>query len=340
MSQETATWLNQNILVGDVAERGHAWHYNEAEQGDESNHYDGAIPAADVARRLFDWKVIETPITATTLTDAGQMVAVETNHKVRTRSDNGALLGVVGVDAKAHDYTEWLLESWGKILDSSEVHISNAGLLKGGARAFVQIARPDYIVAAGVEFRPFLLASTALDASMSSTFKAATTVTVCDNTLEMALSEKGNTHRTRHTSQSTLNVPSIQQALGILHQQEADFAAEVERLVAEKVSPTRFNLWVDAYAGMTKEKEAKGGRALTIAQNKKAELLTLWRDDERVTPWAGTAFGVLQAANTWMHHLQGGLGAGVSRQERNIDRVMTGATAAADREALRLLATV
>ena len=337
MSAETSTWLNQNILVGDGRQ---AWHFNEAAQGAEPNHYEGAIPVADVARRLFDWDVVESPVTVTVLTDSGQMVTTETKHKVRTRSDNGGLLGVVGVDNKAHGYKEWLLDSWGKILDSDEVHVSNAGLLRGGAQAFVQIARPDFIVAAGVEFRPFLLATTSLDANMSSTFKTATTVTVCDNTLEMALREKGNVHRTRHTSQSTLNVPSIQQALGILHSQEAGFAAEVERLVAEEVGQIRFMRWADAFAGVTDEKRAKGGRGLTIAENKRAQIINLWNDDERVTPWKGTAFGVLQAANTWMHHLQGGLGEGTSREERNVSRVIDGTTAAADREALRLLALV
>lgn len=344
MSRETLTTLNSNILVGDVAERGRAWHFSAAHQGTESNHYMDAIPVDDVVRRLFSWSPVETPVTATTLTDGGDFVPVDTGHKTITRSDTGAFLGMVGADYKVHDYKAWLLDSWGQILDSDEVHISNAGLLKGGAKAFVQIARPDFISAAGVEFRPFLLATTVLDSSMSSTFKAATTVTVCDNTLEMALREKGSTHRTRHTSRSSLNVLGIREALGILHTQEDAFAAEVERLVAEPVSDERFNLWAAAFVGLDEEKVSKGGRGLTIAQNTLGELRTLWTDDARVTPWAGTAFGVLQAANTWRHHLQGGLAKGadpvVARAERNMDRAVTGEGATLDRKALALLATV
>jgi hypothetical protein len=44
------------------------------------------------------------------------------------------------------------------------------------------------------------------------------------------------------------------------------------------------------------------GRAMTIAENKRNEILNLYRDDARSAPWNGTAFGVLQAFNTWNHH--------------------------------------
>jgi phage/plasmid-like protein (TIGR03299 family) len=338
MSGETMQDLNTNILVGDVAERGRAWHFSAAHQGEEGNHYDGAIPVDDVVRRLFNWSPVETPITVTTLTDSGEFVPVETGRKAITRSDNGGFLGINGEDFKVHGFKPWLLDSWGQILDSDEVHISNAGLLKNGSRAFVQIARPDFIDAAGVQFRPFLLAATALDGSMSSTFKTATTVTVCDNTLEMALGEKGGQHKTRHTRFSELNVLGIREALGILHSQEATFTAELQRLVAQKVSQPKFLAWADAFSGVLEEKNSKQGRGQTMAQNKRADLQTLWRDDERVAPWAGTAFGVLQTANTWRHHYQ--TVKGVTRSERNVDSVISGEGAKSDRAALALLATV
>ena len=346
MSTETRTWLNQNILVGDVAERGKAWHFSQAHQGEEGNHYDGAIPVDDVLRRLFSWSPVETPITATTLTDSGEFVSVETGRKLVTRSDNGAFLGDLGVDHKLHPYPEWLVNSWGQILDSDEVHISNAGLLQNGAKAFVQIARPDFIEAAGMGFRSSLLAVTVLDGSMSSTFKAVNTISVCDNTLARAMREQGFTHKTRHTSRSALNVLGIREALGILHAQDDAFIAEIERLSAEHVSDKRFGDWVDLAVGMTPEKIEKGGRGLTIAENTKAELLTLWRDDARVTPWKNTALGVLQADNTWRHHIQGGLPKGTeeeksaARAQRNFERATTSEAATSERRALALLASV
>jgi len=55
MSAETSTWLNTRTLIGFTDQRGHAWHYRSSDQGDEPNHYPGAIPIGDVRRRLFDW---------------------------------------------------------------------------------------------------------------------------------------------------------------------------------------------------------------------------------------------------------------------------------------------
>jgi hypothetical protein len=48
MSKETLQHLNANTLIGFTDKRGHAWHYRAEEQGDEPNHYLGAIPLGDV----------------------------------------------------------------------------------------------------------------------------------------------------------------------------------------------------------------------------------------------------------------------------------------------------
>ena len=59
MSQETPEWLNTNTLIGFTEKRGHAWHYRAEVQGDQSNHYPGAVPIEDVRRRLFPWEAVE-----------------------------------------------------------------------------------------------------------------------------------------------------------------------------------------------------------------------------------------------------------------------------------------
>ena len=53
MSSETNEWLNQRTLIGNVDQRGKAWHYRADQQGAEPNHYPGFIPLADIKRRLF-----------------------------------------------------------------------------------------------------------------------------------------------------------------------------------------------------------------------------------------------------------------------------------------------
>ena len=62
MSNETITWLNQNTLIGFTDNRGNAWHYKQAAQGQEPNHYPQAIPVEDVRRRLFNWQAVSRPL--------------------------------------------------------------------------------------------------------------------------------------------------------------------------------------------------------------------------------------------------------------------------------------
>ena len=44
MSQESQEWLNNMTLIGFTDHREKAWHYQEALQGEEPNHYPEAVP--------------------------------------------------------------------------------------------------------------------------------------------------------------------------------------------------------------------------------------------------------------------------------------------------------
>ena len=69
MSRETLTHLNTQTLIGYTSKRGQAWHYRAEHQGSEPNHYEHAVPVADVRRRLFCWSPVEADIQAVTIDD-------------------------------------------------------------------------------------------------------------------------------------------------------------------------------------------------------------------------------------------------------------------------------
>ena len=60
--------------------------------------------------------------------------------------------------------------------------------------------------------------------------------------------------------------------------------------------------------------------------------------DPRVAPWHGTAFGVLQAVNTYEHHERPVRGA--TRAERNMLRTVKGEFGDLDRQAWKHLESV
>ena len=73
------------------------------------------------------------------------------------------------------------------------------------------------------------------------------------------------------------------------------------------------------------------------ALHKRADILNLYKDDERVAPWAGSALGVLQAFNTFNHHVAG---TDKNRVERNMMNTISGKTGKYDRDIVKVLADI
>lgn len=323
MSRESLTWLNTNTLIGFTDKRGKAWHWRAQEQDGASNHYPGPISLTDVQDRLFHWTADSRRLaveidadrqTMTHLSEDGQPKrwAAVPDKQAICRSDDGSVMGIFGAGYVRHQYSEWLLKTVADLLDD-DLAISSAGLLRGGAIAWVEVSMPDTITTPeGVAFRPNLLATSSFDGSIATTYKRTVTDTVCDNTRELALSEVGQEFKVKHSRNSRAQLGPARQALEMVHTLAEDFAREIEKLCATPVNHHQWSAFLDRHVpkrdprtGQTLE-----GRALTLADRKRGTLELLYRNDPRVRPWTGTAHGVLQAVSTYEHH------AGVVRGDR------------------------
>lgn len=334
MSKETSRWLNLMTLIGFTKKRGNAWHYRAEDQGDENNHYADAIPVDDVTRRLFSFDVESTPL----FTRIGDVFEEIPNRQAMRRTDNGAVLGIFRPGYSGHSYRTWLLENVSNLLDDT-LGIGSAGLLKNGAQAWVSVEVPETIVTPeGIEFRPNLLACTSFDGSLATTYKRVVQNVVCDNTLSAGLSEGGQVFRVKHTKNSALRISDARDALVIVHTMADEFAAEVAQLCADDVSAQRFARVLDALIPTPDAESDASKRSATMAERKRQIIGDLYATDPRVAPWAGTAFGVLQAFNTYAHHE--GIVRNVTRQERNMSNALLGKTEQADAHVLRILADV
>ncbi len=333
MSRETLTHLNTQTLIGYTEKRGNAWHYRAEAQGAESNHYAGAIPVPDVYRRLFDWTALEAEVHAVALTDDGVLNVTDPTRKAIVRSDTGAVLGIFKDGYQVHRYDEWLVRNVESILDA-ELKIGSAGLLRGGAVAWVQVEMEDTLTVEGVEFRPFLTAATSLDGSLASTYLTGAQVVVCDNTLSAALGTFDNKIKIKHSRHSLGKLADVRDALAIVHGVGDAFSLQVQQLVSETVDAGRWDRFVGAYTAPSTDSK----RAQTNAADKAVALNRLWHHDERVTPWRGTAYGVLAAVNTWAHHEAEVRGA--DRATRNTERVVNGKIDELDAYTIKVLATV
>jgi phage/plasmid-like protein (TIGR03299 family) len=277
--------------------------------------------------------------------DAGQPLRweVQEGRQAITASDDHSVLGLFKTGYQAHQYEQWLLRNVATLLDDDLI-ISSAGLLRGRAVAWVEISVPDTITSPeGVTFRPNLLACTSFDGSLATTYKRTIQNTVCDNTMAVALEEKGQTVKIRHSSKSLTRVADVREALALVHTAADTFQAQVAALTSQAVTDAQFQQIVEALVPIAPDATP---RAVTMAKNKRGALNRMYRWDPRAAGFHGTAYGVLQAVNTWHHHEQGGLSGKTSEQkrqaraDRNALRAVTGEIEALDNQVHRAIQKV
>ncbi|WIC88907.1 hypothetical protein SEA_SHAGRAT_38 [Rhodococcus phage Shagrat] len=350
MSAETSLWLNTNTLIGMTANRGTAWHYRKEDQGEESNHYEGAIPVGDVERRLFHWDAVKVPVLAEFPADIETMTGFSTDGlPVRqqeipglvaiARSDNDHVFKIFTDGYEIHQYREWLLNTVSTILGDTLV-ITSAGLLKQGGQAWVEVSVPETLHDAetGFAFRPNLLAATSLDGSLSTTYTRTVTATVCDNTMAAALLEgRDQRVKIKHSRYSGLRIDEARESLSLIEQTADAFTDALHELTRTTVTDKQWFSFVDQWQKDQRNgKEIpEKGRGKAIAERERDELNRMYFNDVRANTWKGTAFGVVQAVNTWAHHEATVKGA--TRSERNAEGAITGKFDALDRAALATL---
>lgn len=318
MSKETREWLSTQTLIGFTDKRGTAWHYRAG----DGNHYSGPVPVGDVHRRLFDWTAEEHPLHVET--GRNEYLHVP-DRKAIVRSDTKDVLGIFTTGYRPHQYSEWLVHNVESILDD-DLGIGSAGLLRGGAQAWVSVEVPDTITTPeGVTFRPNLLACTSFDGSLATTYKRVVTNTVCDNTMGAALREQSQTYKVAHTANSLGRLEVARDALGIVYSIADDFQKEVADLCKIDVDD---KLWGEVLEVAAPVRRVDGKeptkRAVALSERKRAELTQLWTSDPRVSPWQGTAYGVWQAVNTHRHHFGRKPQKGKTVAERNMERAVEG----------------
>lgn len=347
MSRETMEWLNTMTRIGYADKHGRAWHYD----GSAQNHFDGPVPLASVME-LLGWepRVAQPQVSYTDITEDGVTthVIVDQGRKAVIRpvgtlgpDDKGAVLYYPRPGYPIRGYSDWLVSKVGTLLDTNtdDLAIYSAGMLRKGAQAWVQIMLADTLMAAnGIEVNPFLLAVSSLDGSRATSYSTGNNLAVCDNTVQLALSasaQSGTLVKFKKTSNSDANanqrILDARDALNIVLSTGDDIIALINALDAVKVTDRQWTQFLEVHAPTVDPvtKESKSGRGLTLAKNEQDALDNMYKFDNRVAPWQGTAFGVMQAVNTFTHHESSIRG--MERAERNADRMVSGEWADLDR---------
>lgn len=354
MSAESMDWLNRFTLVGYTEKRGNAWTYRADNEYSVANHYPGAIPVGDVETKLLYWDALELPFTISLPEFLGPdgVTAARTitvpDRKAIVHPETGDVLGVFRESYGTTQYRHALIEKLSEIVGESrgDLGVGSAGLLKRGAVAWVMLESPENrVMPNGFAFREHILATTSHDGTLANTYTECSTAVVCDNTFAAAMSERGRRYTSKHSKRATIDIDGAREALGILVEGGNAFEAECMALTRKKVSAQKFGAFVEAWAPLPTD--MKNTRGTTVAEKKRATLTELYKSDERVTPWRGTAFGIVQAVNTYGQHyaaVRNGAddekGKGAIRYARSVLGAADGTLAQQGADTRRIMASV
>lgn len=294
MSKFTVEELNRDTLVGMTDQLGKFWTWRAG----ADNHFPGPVPKERVCD-LLDFVPLVVPHTYPFNGETRTSDRVDIVHPT-----TGNLLGVFKDGYQPHPYRSTLVDKV-ETITGGDLIIESAGMLGGGRVGFVEIGLPETIRidSVGEAIRPKLLAASSLDGTVKTRFRRVITRVGCDNTLSTAIAELTDMEvAVKHTNGSLdrLNIIETRNTLGIMFQMADEFTKAIETLTATTVTNKQWTDFLDLHLG---DRPADKGRSQTIHDNHRDALVKLYKTDERVAPWAGTEWGVLQAVNTYNQHL-------------------------------------
>lgn len=315
--------------------------------------YPGPIPVAEVERRLFDWHAVSVPtgnfipcepdaIGSVMIDGKYYMPKVTPNAQGIVRSDDWTEMGRHKGGYRIHDYKVWGTRTLSNVVQGQLI-IPSALTLKNGAQAAVEVSLDETLHDgdSGVDFWPSLLFRTSLDGSIATTYSAFARVLACDNMFQGIDAEAkaaGRQAKWKHTASSLSadTVTGVREALHIMERTADDMVTYLRKLTPIPVERKQWLKVMDIIEPPAKADASKV--ALTKADNRRQQLDAVYQRDPMVAPWNGTAFGVVQAINTYQHHYANVRG--TSRIERVYDRAIRNEFAESDTKTLVALAGV
>lgn len=343
MGFETQESRAKNFLIGFTAQHGQAWWRDAESDAFAQNHYDGPVPY-EAVETLFDWEPERVPLYvprfARVESDSDDPFTEEDYAELESyvairRSDTGDLLGVHGSGYPTHGYRERLLHTLDNILDGA-VSIGSAGLISNGKVAWVQVELPDNVQVPGTNepFRPWLAATSSMDGTIANVFKKGVTRIICENTRTAFFgSSADKALKIKNTKLSSFRLKDARQALGILETIATEYIEDTTLMLDTTVTSAQEDKIIELLVPMPDDHGSK--KARTMAENKRISLGTLLYSDDRVAPWRGTAWGILQAFNTWNQHER--IVQSAERWERNRLNDLKGKTADDDTEVVETI---
>ena len=208
------------------------------------------------------------------------------------RSSDNKVLGVVGDRYTVIDNHE--LFTFADKLVEYGARYESAGSLKGGKNVFATMVIEDPLEIEGDVHIPYLVMASSHDGSMATRALLSPVRVVCMNTLRLAIANSHRTFTIRHTASAPQAIEEARRTLGLSFKYYDGFEEEVRTLMGQTVTDKQFDDLIDAVWPIDLE-NLKGNRNV----KKRDEVKSIILHDPAVAPYRGTAWGALNAFNTW-----------------------------------------
>jgi phage/plasmid-like protein (TIGR03299 family) len=258
----------------------------------------------------MDWKIQRSKVRYFADREGATQIEMPDQH-VLFRSDTKEALGLVSAKYKTVQPAQ-VLEFFRDLTEGAGFELSTAGTLFGGKKfwALAKIGEGAEIVT-GDLVGGYLLLATSCDGSSATTAKFVMERVVCNNTLTMAMAEKGKAVKVSH--RNVFNPAAIKQSLGIAQESFASMVdaartltqirisrAGAEQFVRQLLRPTEAAAPA-SFDFMGKVLESKEERA----PRGEAEILRLFSGaakGDSLPGVHGTAWGLLNAVTEYVDH--------------------------------------
>ena len=242
------------------------------------------------------WEVVGTPVRFNT--DEG--VRVYTGQQVLYRNDSYQPLSVVSEDFKVVQPGE-VLDFFRDLTEQLGMTLSVAGCLFNGRRfwATAETGRVAEVIP-GDKVRGQLVLMTGVDGTLATTAKFVSTRVVCNNTLQIAMSESGG-GKARRTHRQTFDPLEVKIDLGLVDGAWDAYIASMRKLAAKKMADDEAAAFFKRLLVTKKDEKYDNGMALST-RRAVDDLMTRLRSGLGAELGRGTAWNVLNAVTEKYTH--------------------------------------
>lgn len=248
-----------------------------------------APTSADALRLAgLDWSVEGKPI----YDGEGRIIA---GYTANTRSSDGNVLGIVGQrytivqNTDAFTFTD-------SLISEGEVKYETAGSLKGGRQIWLLAKMPTEKIL-GDDVEPYICFTNTHDGTGAIRVCMTPVRVVCNNTLNLALSEAKRHWSARHTGSIQSKLAEAQSTLGLAKKYMEALTIEAERLVDKLISDAE----IEAIFDKIYKQEEQNQRQETRFDSMKEDFFARYAAED-VKPFRGTKYGALMAMTDFVDH--------------------------------------